>query len=541
MPTTSTGRVTGEHFVDFVCPIFLSGRTIVTVASEAPPLGASSLEPIHARRLFIASCMSLISTAVAFGVVTSFLGQLQARFALNNEQVGWIGGAAIWGFTISIFILGPLCDALGMRTLMWIAFVCHFIGVVMMITAPFCPAPYWPLFTGALIMAIGNGTVEAACNPLVATIYPNDKTHKLNQFHVWFPGGIVIGGLFAFFIDTAMPNNPHAWQIKLALVLVPTVIYGLLFAGQKFPATERVQSGISFGGMVKATFTRPLFIILFFCMMITASLELGPGRWMGQAMNQAMSFAGKNAGILVLVYGSLLMAILRYCAGPVVHKLSPTGLLVVSAILGGLGLYMLTMVHSSGATIAAATIFYVGVCYFWPTMLGTAAERVPKGGALALAILGGTGMAVVGLVTVPLMGAIADNYVRHQLPVDKATSALTQVVATYPVLKTTAPKEAQADFDTAISSAEATLKTAPNIDKGKAADALRNAAKAAPDSDAGKNAAAVVKDADEYGSVMSFRWVAASAIVLVVVFGILYVSDLSKGGYKAEKIGAPAA
>src|ERR1051325_1464675 len=157
--------------------------TNVTTA-QSQSSSSKALEGIHPQRLFAASCMSLISTAVAFGVVTSFLGQLKAHFGLNNEQVGWIGGAALWGFTISIFILGPLCDALGMRTLMWIAFVCHILGVVMMITAVYCSVPSYPLFTGALIIAIGNGTVEAACNPLVATLYPNDKTHKLNQFHV---------------------------------------------------------------------------------------------------------------------------------------------------------------------------------------------------------------------------------------------------------------------------------------------------------------------------------------------------------------------
>jgi hypothetical protein len=258
---------------------------------------------------------------------------------------------------------------------------------------------------------------------------------------------------------------------------------------------------------------------------------------MGQAMNQAMSFAGKNAGILVLVYGSLLMAILRYFAGPVVHRLSPTGLLAVSAILGGTGLYLLTLVNAPGLVIAAATIFYVGVCYFWPTMLGTAAERVPKGGALALAVLGGTGMAVVGLVTVPLMGAIADNYVRQMLPTDKATPVLMRVVAEYPALKTTAKnEEAKKDIDAAVASAEGALKTAPNVDKAKAADALRDAIKASPDSDTGKQAAAVLTPADEYGSTMSFRWISVGAVVLVIVFGILYLRDLSQGGYKAEKI-----
>jgi hypothetical protein len=395
------------------------------------------------------------------------------------------------------------------------------------------------LFTGALIMAMGNGTVEAACNPLIATLFPNDKTKKLSQFHMWFPGGIVIGGLFSFAVDHLVVNGAHNWQIQLALVLVPTVIYGFLFAGQKFPATERVQSGLSFGQMVAATFGRPLFIILFFCMMITASLELGPGGWMANAMKGAgKTVTGLgDAGILVLVYGSVLMCVLRGFAGPVIHKLSNTGLLTLSAILGGSGLYLLTSVHSALAIIGAATVFYVGVCYFWPTMIGTAAERVPKGGALALAILGGTGMAVVGLVTVPLMGAIADHYVKAELPSDQTIAVMTQIVAEDGVASTTATGEAKADLSAAADAAALAIKTGS---KGDAADAMRAAIKAAPDSESGKAAAALIQPADEHGTVMSFRWIAASSIILVLVFGILYIKDMSAGGYKPEHILASA-
>jgi hypothetical protein len=361
---------------------------------------------------------------------------------------------------------------------------------------------------------------------------------------MWFPGGIVIGGLFSFAVDHLIPNGPHNWQIELSLVLLPTLIYGFLFLGQKFPATERVQSGLSFGQMVAATFGRPLFIILFFCMMITASLELGPGGWMANAMEGAVKQVTGlgNAGILVLVYGSVLMCVLRGSAGPVIHKLSNTGLLTLSAILGGSGLYLLTVVHSAGAIIAAATVFYVGVCYFWPTMIGTAAERVPKGGALALAILGGTGMAVVGLVTVPLMGAIADHYVKTSLPPEPATSALTLVVTDYRALQATAPSdEAKLNLQQAADEADAALKSGVDGHKVRAIAALRTAVKAAPDSPAGQQANAVLKPADEHGSVMSFRWIASSSIVLVLVFGTLYIIDLSKGGYRAERLTAAGA
>ena len=205
---------------------------------------------IHAGRLFLASCLSLIATSVAFAVIGDIMGPLKTAFVLTNEQVGSIGGAALWGFTLSIIVLGPLCDVLGMRNLLRFSFVCHLAGPLLMMFAKPGPHGFWTLFAGALILALGNGTVEAACNPLVATIYPRNKTTKLNQFHVWFPGGIVIGGLLCFLFSKL---GLDSYKLRLALIIIPALIYGVLFTGQKFPLTERVQSGISFLGMVGAT------------------------------------------------------------------------------------------------------------------------------------------------------------------------------------------------------------------------------------------------------------------------------------------------
>jgi len=529
------------------------------VSSEPTAVpSAGGLTGVHPGRLFAASCMSLISTAVAFGVVTSFMGQIRDDFVLDNAEAGLIGGAAIWGFSLSIIALGPLCDLLGMRLRMGFAFLCHFAGVLGMIFARAVSGavgldPFYILFVGALTISLGNGTVEAVCNPLIATIYPDRKIAKLSQFHMWFPGGIVIGGLIAFGIDrldVATWQGFAAWQVKLAVILIPTILYGILFLGQKFPKTERVQAGISFGGMVKATFLRPLFLLLFFCMMLTASLELGPNRWMAEAMQGALNqLELPQAGILVLVWISGLMAILRYYAGPVVHKLSPTGILLGSAVLSGTGLCLMTYVtHSPILVAVCATVFAVGVCYFWPTMLGVAAERIPKGGALALAILGGTGMAIVGAVTTPIMGVIADRYGNEQLnaKVPEAVVCLTQVVETYPDLKAKAPNEAaQQALDNAVVAAESVLDVAvpaggvtlPGETK-LLANALRAAEKAAPDSDAGRAAKNLLGPADEFGALWSFRWVSALAIVLVVAFGGLYLRERMKGGYKAEHITA---
>ncbi len=453
------------------------------------------------------------------------MGDFKEVFALSNLQAGQIGGVTLWGFTISIFVLGPFVDALGMRRLMRFSLLCHIAGALMMIFAK----NFEMLFAGGLVIALGNGTVEAVCNPLVATIYPNRKAEKLNQFHVWFPGGIVIGGLLCFFIGKyGITLGAASWQVKLSLILVPSVIYGTLFTGQEFPATERVQSGLSFGDMVKATLLRPLFLVLFVCMGITASMELAPGRWMGEVMNGAMSFAGDGAGILVLVYGCGLMAILRFFAGHAIERFSPTGLLVFSAIFTGIGVLALTYASGAAVVIISATVFYVGVCYFWPTMLGVAAERIPKGGSLALALLGGWGMAVVGIVAVPIMGMITDNYAHGKLEIDPTKACITQALTSMP----------EGEAKTQVESVSAAIASSSALPKKETAQALRNIVMEIGDSEAGIQASAILAPADEHGGLMSFRWIASLSIILILIFGVLYVKDKAAGGYKAEDVNA---
>ncbi len=482
-------------------------------------------------RLFLGSCFSLISTSVGFAVIGAIMGPLKGQFALSNEEVGYIGGAAIWGFTISIFVLGPLCDALGMKNLMRFAMLCHIGGALIMIFTT-QSAAFWMLFFGALILSFGNGTVEAVCNPLIATMYPDQKTKKLNQFHVWFPGGILIGGVTCFLLDKAGITD---WRIKVALIILPTIVYAILFTGQKFPATERVQSGVSFGGMVHGALARPLFIILLLCMCITASLELGPNRWVPAVLE-----AGGIAGILVLAYINGLMAVLRFFAGPVVRRLSPTGILVGSAIGGGAGLYWFSFAESTPMAFASATLFAVGICYFWPTMLGVVSERVPKSGALGLALMGGTGMLMVGLVTAPQMGRLADGYLHQQLDEAQTRAALQHVVEVYPggaVGKLQVIRDEAAE---AVSAATKVL-ASPELPEGDTAGALRIAISNNPRGDSADEVVeeikAVLNPADNYGGRMSFRYVAPFSVVIIVVFGILYLRDKKAGGYKVETMG----
>ena len=482
-------------------------------------------------RLFLGSCFSLISTSITFAVIGAILGPVRTEFALSNQELGYIGGASLFGFPLSIFVLGPLCDSLGMKNLMRFAVLCHFVGalLIMLTTGN---AAFWMLFSGALILAIGNGTVEAVCNPLIATMYPDQKTKKLNQFHVWFPGGILIGGVTCFALDKVGITD---WRVKLTLIMIPTVVYAILFTRQEFTATERVQSGLSFGDMVRGALTRPLFIILLLCMCFTASLELGPGRWLPPVLE-----AGGIAGILVLAYINGLMAVLRSFAGPVVHRLSPTGILLASSVLAGVGLYMFSFAESTVMAYVSATVFGIGVCYFWPTMLGVVSERVPKSGAFGLALIGGTGMLMAGVVTVPLMGRIADSYVHERLEPADTRTTLQRMVVTYPAAAADKSEEVQKEVVEAVNAANLVLATPLGLPEGETADALRLAIKANPGGEAADNAVkdlhSVLDPADNYGGRMSFRYIAPFSIIIIIVFGILYMRDKKAGGYKVETI-----
>ena len=351
-------------------------------------------------RLFRASCVALIVTAMSFAIRGGAAGAWASEFHLSNEQVGWINSTAFWGFTLAMIFGGPLCDTLGLGKIMGLAFVGHAAGILLTIFA----WDFWSLFGGTLLFGIANGSVEAACNPLIATIFPKDKTTMLNRFHVWFPGGIVIGGLVSFALDKA----GFGWKVQFASMLVPLVVYAFMFFKQEFPRTERVQQGVSTGEMFAAC-VRPAFLLMVICMLMTAATELGPQQWVPNILSNA-----GVSGILVLVWITGLMAVGRQFAGPFVHKLSPIGMLVMSAILSTLGLYAMSRA-SGGMLFAAATIFAFGVCFFWPTMLGFVSENFPRTGALGLAIMGGAGMLSASYM-VPLIGKYYDKGIALRIP-----------------------------------------------------------------------------------------------------------------------------
>ena len=338
--------------------------------------------------------MALITTSVSFAIRAQLETVFITNFNLSSQDLGTAFAPVFLGLTITLIVGGALVDHFGMRRIMWMAFVFHMIGITLTMLA----FDFWSLFFGSLAIGIGNGMVEAACNPLVATMYSENKTKMLNRFHIWFPGGIMLGSLLGYFLIEKLGIS---WQLLVASMYVPTLIYGLLLLGQKFPKTERVQLGVSTAGMWKAIAT-PLFIFMGFCMLLTASTEIGTN----QRITTLLEETGVSA-ILVLAFINGIMAIGRGFAGPVVKKLDTSGMLLLSAIFAMLGLIWLSF--SSGATtFMAAAVFAVGICYFWPTMLGFVSERIPESGALGLSLIGGIGNFAASLV-LPIIGIFMDT------------------------------------------------------------------------------------------------------------------------------------
>ena len=333
-------------------------------------------QPINANRLFLASCFALITTAFSFSIRAGILPQLGTELSLSNEQLGHINQMWFLGFPISMILGGVFYSAIGPKLIMQIALIAHAVGILMTIYA----VDYNTLLISTLLIGLGNGCTEAACNPMIADSYSGlDFNSKLNRFHMWFPGGIVIGSLISKF----MTDSGMAWQTQVWVIIIPTVIYAYLFFGQAFPKPKADASSTldSFKAMLN-----PLYLFMAACMALTAISEFGPQQWVGPILAKA---GASPMLILALVTG--LMAVGRYFAGSIIAKINTVGVLLASAVFALAGLYMMSTM--SGTTLYfAAFIYALGICYFWPNMLGYVAEAMPKTGALGLSIMGGIGM-----------------------------------------------------------------------------------------------------------------------------------------------------
>src|SRR4051812_15915955 len=359
-------------------------------------------------RLLMVSSLALVMAGVNAAVRANIAGDLQRNFldpidrAHSAEMIATVLGVPFLGFAITIAIGSPMLDYIGMRLLLPLSGLLFTVGTLTMLFAGQIASGagiYTALFTGAALAGVGWGMVETVINPLIAVLYPDEKTAKLNLLHAWWPGGLVIGGV----LGVAMSAVGLGWQAKLVMALIPALAVIALSIGPAYPPTERVAAGVSTKEMFREL-ANPMFVVFFLSMFLTAASELAPGQWVDFALSRTVHMPG----ILLLVYVSGLMFVARHFAGPLVHKLSPIGLLWISCLLASLGLVALSIADSPVTGILAATVWGCGVCFMWPTMLATASERFPKGGALLMGLMGTAGTASIYFV-LPQMGKIFDN------------------------------------------------------------------------------------------------------------------------------------
>ena len=350
------------------------------------------------RKLFLLSCIALTVTAMTFSIRAGMLGTLGGEFGLSARQIGITAAMAGFGFPVATVFGGLIYNRVGPKMIMVIAFIGHLLGLALTILS----GGFWGLVISTFFIGFANGAVEAACNPMIAKMYDDNKTTMLNKFHVWFPGGLAIGALAAFAVQKMFgASGTPTWQMEIAIMIVPTLIYGWMVFTTPFPdiaADKTLETDT--GHNIKAMIS-PLFIVMCLIMTVTAATELGTNQWVGSLLE-----ASGAVPLVVLALVSTIMALGRYFAGPLIHKLNPTGVLLFSAIITTLGVYLLS-IATGGMTYLAAVVFAIGICYFWPTMIGFIAEYKPETGALGMSIIGGMGMVGFTIWT-PVIGGWID-------------------------------------------------------------------------------------------------------------------------------------
>jgi len=360
----------------------------------------------NAHRLLWAGFMAILAAGVGFSIRAGILSQWAEKFGFTMTELGQITGGGLTGFGIIILLSSFLADALGYGRLMSLAFLTHLVSAILTLAAGYAfasggkDAAFQCLFWGMFLFAIGNGIAEAVVNPLVATLFPNNKTHYLNILHAGCPGGLIVGGLASYFMNPD-GGKPVSWEVQISLFLVPVILYGAMLLGQAFPKSEASQAGVSVGEMFTQVFA-PLMLVLLLIHALVGYVELGTDSWITKITGAIMN--SKQSGLLLFVYTSALMFLLRFFAGPIVHRISPLGLLFVSALLGFVGLNMLGAATTVVACVIAATVYAMGKTFLWPTMLAVASEQFPKGGAITIGALGGIGMLSAGLLGGPGIG-----------------------------------------------------------------------------------------------------------------------------------------
>jgi MFS family permease len=436
------------------------------------------------RVLFWASFFTLIAAGMGFAIRGDILADWGRQFGFTQTELGIITGQGLAGFGITIIFFSFFADLVGYGKLMVVAFLLHGLSIALTIAAPFAFQSYgkdgafYCLYLGAWAFSLGNGTCEAVINPLTATLFPKNKTHWLNILHAGWPGGLVLGAVVSLVLNqlTKWGVPGITWEVRWGIVFAPMLLYGVMMLGRPFPASEAKESGISakammgevgllgalvvlallglwlssdifpwllrlaglpptlswlgwatagalwigFGSLSQFRLGHWMLAFLYILHALVGYVELGTDSWIIDITKTVL--ASPDKALLAFIWTNVLMFTLRFFAGPIVHKISPVGLLLASAIVGTAGLWLLGY---SGTTttwlwLGAVTVYGLGKTFYWPTMLGVISERFPRGGALALGFSGGVGMLSAGLLGGPGIGYFQDYAAVQELNGDPA-------------------------------------------------------------------------------------------------------------------------
>lgn len=365
----------------------------------------------HAKqnRLFRLANLAIFTIGLGFAVRAAIADSLRTEiFALIDPHraatmVGEALGMTFLGFALTLLIGSALLDLIGIRRMLLLSALCNGLGsTAVLLASHLTPSAgsYYLILAGLLATGLGWGTIEAAINPLVVSIAPENKSARLNAVHAWWPAGIVFGGL----IGAGVKSASWPWQLNLLILCVPSTLLFYQSFKASFPQTERVQQGVSYADMWREIYRRPQFLIFWFCMWLTASTELAPGQWVDLSLSNTVGMSG----LVILIYVSLLMFSLRHFASVFAHRISSMALLILSSVLASIGLFGLAYARSPLSALLFATIWGAGVCFMWPTMLANVSERFPRGGAVMMGLMGFAGGLAIE-VLLPLLGKIFDQ------------------------------------------------------------------------------------------------------------------------------------
>jgi len=367
--------------------------------------------------LFTAALSNSVRVGISGALKSALLDPIDA--GSSGEMLGTVLGSSFLGFALSLLVISPLLDKIGARKIVLFAAFCFVVGPVMVLLAGSTGNSVYLMLNIAMVLwGFGWGATEASINPVTATLYPDDKTGKLNSLHAWWPAGLIVGGLLSVFLFN---QAGVAWEALIALPIVPGVLFGLWALRHEFPQTESTAQGVSFGEMMKEPFKRPTFWVFFLIMFLTASAELAPGAWVDVTLSNTVGMPG----ILVLVYVSAIMFIMRHFAGALDRIFSDMGLLWMCTVPAAIGLYLLSTANSPVTALLAATLWAFGVCFMWPTMLAAISRRYPKSGPWGIGLVGFAGALAIYFV-LPQLGAIYDKAKLERAGGADAFGALTE-------------------------------------------------------------------------------------------------------------------